>query len=161
MSIDRLNKESGVEHYMSERGELMAIVIRSWQGRRRYDEGEIIPANNGLKFYTSPQEHLQVGMFCHPEGYLIDAHIHHRTLRPIDSACEVIRILEGVLEVTLIDSFEVKTVILYREDTIVLISGGHAFKVISSVEAFYVKQGPYIDRDSDKTIISEMPIKKD
>ena len=58
---------------------------------------------------------------------------------------EVLIIKKGILRVDFYDEYEdyLESRNLYAGDIILLVSGGHGFKVIDEVEMIEVKQGPY------------------
>ena len=59
---------------------------------------------------------------------------------------------KGKLRVDFYDDYKdyIQSVVLQAGDTILLVSGGHGFKVLEEVEMIEVKQGPYTG-DLDKT----------
>ena len=72
-------------------------------------------------------------------------HKHNKRLTKILNSTEVILILKGVLRVDFYTSEKkyLFSKILKRNDIIMLVHGGHGFKVLKNVEMLEVKQGPY------------------
>ena len=87
----------------------------------------------------------------HPTGKIIDAHVHNLVHRNVVLTQEVLIIKKGILRVDFYDEYEdyLESRNLYAGDIILLVSGGHGFKVIDEVEMIEVKQGPY-SGDQDK-----------
>ena len=68
---------------------------------------------------------------------------------------EVLFIKKGILRVDFYDEYEdyLESRNLLAGDVILLISGGHGFKVIEEVEMIEVKQGPYSGEQDKKRFI--------
>ena len=88
----------------------------------------------------------------HPAGKVIDAHIHNLVHRNVVMTQEVLIIKKGVLRVDFYDEYEdyLESRNLYKGDIILLVSGGHGFKVLEEVEMIEVKQGPYAGSNDKK-----------
>ena len=94
----------------------------------------------------------------HPKGKTIDAHIHNLVPRAITQTQEVLYLTKGVLRV---DFYTKKgkylcSRVLRKVDLIMLVSAGHGFKVLSDLEMFEVKQGPYLGK-RDKVRFNTSP----
>lgn len=115
----------------------------------------IIIRNNysceGVNFITPDEYSQQVAYMHHPEGKVIDAHLHNMVHRNVVMTQEVLFIKRGRLRVDFYDNYEdyLESIILDAGDVILLISGGHGFTVLEDVEMIEVKQGPY-SGDKDK-----------
>ena len=105
----------------------------------------------GVDFITPNEYSQRVAFMHHSSGKVIDAHIHNMVHRNVVLTQEVLFIKEGVLRVDFYDDYEdyLESKNLYAGDIILLISGGHGFKVLDEVEMIEVKQGPYAG-DNDK-----------
>ena len=81
----------------------------------------------------------------HKKNHIIQPHKHNKRLTKILNSTEVILILKGVLRVDFYTSKKkyLFSKILKRNDIIMLVHGGHGFKVLKNVEMLEVKQGPY------------------
>ena len=119
---------------------ILAMILRN-----NYNE-------NGVKFLTPDEYSQQIAYMHHPEGKVIDAHIHNLVHRNVVLTQEVLFIKKGKLRVDFYDDYQdyLESCILNEGDTILLASGGHGFKVIEEVEMIEVKQGPY-SGENDKT----------
>jgi cupin fold WbuC family metalloprotein len=121
----------------------LALIIRSpWDTK-------------GVNFVTSNSNPLQVGIMNHPAGTVVKPHQHRTFDRTISETQEVLHIDSGEVEASFYadgtDVVEVRT--LKSGDTILLLSGGHSFKVLADSKIIEVKQGPYYGTDEDKTRI--------
>ena len=105
----------------------------------------------GVDFITPDDYSQQVAYMHHPEGKIIDAHIHNAVQRSVLFTQEVLFIKRGILRVDFYDEYEdyLESRILNQGDVLLLVSGGHGFKVIKELEMIEVKQGPY-SGDKDK-----------
>jgi len=119
----------------------------------------IIVSNNfnkeGINFFTSNDLSQQLAHMKHPTGKTIDPHVHNPVKREVHYTQEVLFIRKGKLRVDFYDEKQVyiESRVLGSGDVILLIKGGHGFKVLEDIEMFEVKQGPYAG-DKDKTRFS-------
>ena len=106
----------------------------------------------GIDFITPNEYSQQVAYIHHPAGKVIDAHIHNLVHRNVVMTQEVLIIKKGVLRVDFYDEYEdyLESRNLYKGDIILLVSGGHGFKVLEEVEMIEVKQGPYAGSNDKK-----------
>ena len=74
----------------------------------------------GINFFTPKEATQQFGYMKHKKGYIIQPHQHRKRLTRIMTTTEV-----------------------NEKDIVMLVNGGHGFKVIKDVEMIEVKQGPY------------------
>lgn len=125
---------------VKKKNKLLAIIIRSSY------------AYDGVKFLTPDEYSQQIAYMHHPEGKIIDAHVHNLVHRNVVLTQEVLFIKKGKLRVDFYDDYQdyLESCILNEGDTILLSLGGHGFKVIEEVEMIEVKQGPY-SGENDKT----------
>ena len=99
----------------------------------------------GVNFLTSPEDTQQIGFMKHKKNHIILPHLHKKRLTKINFTTEVILLLKGILRV---DFYDKKRKYLFSKkinegQIIMLVSGGHGFKVIKDVEMIEVKQCPY------------------
>ena len=116
---------------------------------------------SGINFFTPKESTQQFGYMKHKKNYLIMPHKHNKRLTKILRTTEVIIIFKGILRVDFYNDkkkylFSKK---IYAGDIIMLVNGGHGFKVLKDVEMLEVKQGPYI-LSSDKTKFNKIDEKK-
>jgi len=114
---------------------LLALIVRGKYRNR-----------GGITFFTEKDSTQQFGYMKHKNKYVIKPHLHKRRLTKILYTTEVILILKGILRV---DFYNVGKKYLFSKvlrtnDIIMLVHGGHGFKVLKNVEMIEIKQGPYI-----------------
>lgn len=121
-------------------GELYGLIIR-----KDFE-------SDGLTFFTPGEFSQQLAYMKHPQGHVIDPHIHNEVKREVYNTQEVLFIRKGCLRVTFFDlqrnEFAIRD--LYEGDVLLLVQGGHGFEILEECEMFEVKQGPYAG-ESDKT----------
>ena len=113
---------------------LFALIIRR-QFRKK----------SGINFFTSKDATQQIGFMKHKKNHFIKPHKHNKRLTRILRSTEVILLLKGTLRADFYNNnnkylFSKK---INERDIIMLIHGGHGFKVLKNVEMIEVKQGPY------------------
>lgn len=121
-------------------GKTFALILRC------YDEPE------GVNFFTSQDNPLQLGILKHPQGHKIKPHLHRNLPRNISVVQEVLHIEYGEVETKFYDASgkELGSVMLNAGDTILLLSGGHGFNILRDSKILEVKQGPYYGVEDDK-----------
>ena len=124
---------------ISKKNKILAYIIR--------DEYKC----QGVDFITPDEYSQQVAYMHHPAGKKIQAHVHNLIHRNVVMTQEVLFIKKGKLRVDFYDEYEdyLESRILCSGDMLLLVSGGHGFKVLEELEMIEVKQGPY-SGDKDK-----------
>ena len=121
---------------------LFALIVRS-KFRKK----------TGINFFTENNATQQFGYMKHKKDYVIKPHKHNQRLTKILMTTEIIILFKGILRVDFYDNkkmylFSKK---IFEKDIIMLLNGGHGFKVLKDVEMLEVKQGPYkLSRDKVK-----------
>jgi len=111
-------------------------------------------SGEGVNFVTSPENYLQVGILNHKEGSKIKPHRHKEIPRTINYTQEVLHIEYGKMEAVFYQNGQViKKALLFSGDTIILLTGGHGFKILEDTKMIEVKQGPYLSHAEDKELI--------
>lgn len=102
----------------------------------------------GIKFFTSNDLNMQLGLMSHPTNHIIEPHIHLNKKKIIRQMSELLIIYSGQLKVFFYNKKKIqsKSVILNKKDMILLLSGAHGFKVLKKVEMIEVKQGPFKEK---------------
>jgi hypothetical protein len=100
-------------------------------------------------FVTPDQATMQAGFIVYPAGGEVARHVHRPIQRSLVGTAEVIHIREGRCLADLYDAQRrhVATVTLDRGDIIVLLAGGHGFRMLEDTVLFEIKQGPYTGLD--------------
>jgi mannose-6-phosphate isomerase-like protein (cupin superfamily) len=112
---------------------LASIIIR-----REYQPAE-------TTFVTSPDLAQQVGFVVYPAGGVIKRHIHKTVDRQNISSSEALIVREGRLEIDIYDSNKhlLATRELQAGDFVLMVSGGHGFRILEAVVLLEIKLGPY------------------
>ena len=103
--------------------------------------------SEGIKFFTKSSSEQQLGYMKRSKNYEIKPHLHIKRKREIMNTQEVLFIKSGEISVDLynqkMELIENET--LYQGDFILLVSGGHGFRMNEDSEIIEIKQGPYLD----------------
>ncbi len=132
------------------KNKLFALIVRGKYRKKR-----------GINFFTSKNSIQQFGYMKHKKNYVIKPHKHNQRLTKILKTTEVILLLKGSLRVDFYNNKKkyLFSKIINEKDIIMLVHGGHGFKVLKNVEMIEVKQGPY-SLASDKTKFNKVDEKK-
>ena len=119
--------------------ELLAIIVRNDFSKE------------GIAFFTPDDFSQQLAYMKHPEGKIIQPHVHNAVERVVHYTKEVLFIKSGKLRVDFYDDNQnyLESRILSSGDVILLSTGGHGFVAMENLEMIEVKQGPYAG-DQDK-----------
>ena len=113
---------------------LLALIVKGKYRNKR-----------GITFFTPKESTQQFGYMKHKKKHVIKPHLHKKRVTKISYTTEVILILKGILRVDFYISKKkyLFSKILKAKDIIMLVHGGHGFKVLKEVEMLEIKQGPY------------------
>lgn len=109
----------------------------------------IVPGENTLPdkttFLTPEECNQQVGYIVYPEGGEVPKHFHHPIKRELVGTTEVLYILEGRCFVDFYDDTQhhIATHELKKGDLLIIVAGGHGFRMVEHTVMLEVKQGPY------------------
>ena len=125
---------AGVIERITHGGIELAIILRA------------APYADGIEFYTGADASLQIGRMCRPEGYVIKPHVHLAAERSVSYTQEALFIRSGRVEVNFYDATQsyLESRLLNTGDVILLMQGGHGFRVLEPSDIVEVKQGPYV-----------------
>ena len=100
-------------------------------------------------FVTEPSFTQQIGFVVYGKGQEVPRHVHRSIPREPIGTSEVIMVRKGSCEVDIYDANRrlVATRRLDQGDVVVMISGGHGFRMIEDCVLLEVKQGPHISLD--------------
>ena len=120
---------------------ILAIIIRSNYRKKK-----------GVNFFTKNNLIQQVAYMNHAKNHLIEPHIHKKIIRKISGTSEVLIILSGKMKVDFYSQKKIfiKSKIVNKNDIIILLDGGHGFKMINNCKFIEVKQGPFISNKDKK-----------
>ena len=113
---------------------LYALIVRKYNKRQ-----------NGINFFTPNHFSQQLGFMKHEKNYMIKPHYHKKRLTKILITTEIILIVKGILRVDFYNEKQkyIFSKLLKKNQIILLMHGGHGFKVIKDVEMLEFKQGPF------------------
>lgn len=96
-------------------------------------------------FITSPDLAQQVGFVVYPAGGVIKRHLHKNADRQNISSSEALFVRQGRLEIDIFDTNKslLATRELHEGDFVLMVSGGHGFRVLEATVLLEVKLGPY------------------
>ena len=115
-----------------------------------------IKTEERIKFFTNPDDQLQIAAFKMSKGEKIQPHLHLENERNLDKTVEIILVQNGVLTVTFHESEDddtiIKSVNLKEGDVILLKSGIHGFVVNEDCRFLEFKQGPFNEKMDKKKL---------
>jgi hypothetical protein len=96
-------------------------------------------------FLTPPEFKQQVGYVVYPAGDEIARHHHLPLERHLVGTSEVLVVLKGQAEIDVYDDEHklVATRELWQGDVMLMIGGGHGFRMLQDTVFLEIKQGPY------------------
>jgi quercetin dioxygenase-like cupin family protein len=122
-----------VERIEDDKGKLLSMILRSGTGAPE------------TTFVTTPEANLQVGLVVYDAGGEVKRHTHRPLERTIIGTSEVLLVRSGRCVLDLYD--EEHNLVAEQElstgDVILLIAGGHGFRMLEDTVLLEVKQGPY------------------
>lgn len=100
-------------------------------------------------FLTPPEFKQQVGFVVYPKGGEVARHVHLPLQRHLVGTSEVLVLRKGHC---LIDVYnDNKELVATRElsagDIMLMVGGGHGFRMLEDTVFLEIKQGPYLDRE--------------
>jgi hypothetical protein len=96
-------------------------------------------------FVTAPELVQQVGFVVYPAGGEVERHFHRPVERVVVGTPEVLVVRSGECELSVYDDKAelVATRVLSTGDVMIMVSGGHGFRMLEDTVLLEVKQGPY------------------
>ena len=100
-------------------------------------------------FLTPSELNLQVGFVVYPAGGEVARHLHRPLERHIVGTSEVLVVKEGRCQVDIYDDDRrlVATRELRKGDIMLMVGGGHGFRMLEDTILLEIKQGPYTGLD--------------
>lgn len=100
-------------------------------------------------FLTPPEFTLQVGFVVYPAGGVITRHIHLPLERHIERTSELLVVKNGrcLIDIYADNRELVATRELQKGDIMLMVGGGHGFRMLEDTVLLEVKQGPYTGMD--------------
>jgi uncharacterized protein with PhoU and TrkA domain len=99
-------------------------------------------------FLTPPEFKQQVGFVVYPKGGEVARHLHLNLERHLVGTSEVLMVRRGncYADVYNDDRELVATRELHTGDILLMVGGGHGFRMLEDTVFIEVKQGPYLDQ---------------
>lgn len=109
--------------------------------------GEMNPEKT--TFLTPPDYKQQVGYIVYPAGGEIQRHVHRPLERHIVGTSEVLVVKKGRCEIDIYNDERelVATRELREGDIMLMVGGGHGFRMLEDIVFLEIKQGPYTGVD--------------
>ena len=123
-------------------GQILALIIKNFNKNKK-----------GIKFFTPNNLSQQVAYMYHKKKHVIQPHLHKKRLKKIYDTNEVLIILDGKMKVDFFTTKKkyLKSEVLNKNNIIILMKGGHGFKIMKDCKFIEVKQGPYLaDKDKER-----------
>ena len=100
-------------------------------------------------FLTPPDFKQQVGFIVYPRGGEVSRHVHRQLERRLTGTSEVLILRSGRCEIDVYN--DARELIATRElregDVMLMVGGGHGFRMLEDTVLLEVKQGPYTGHD--------------
>jgi hypothetical protein len=121
-------------------GKPLAYIIRS----------EMSPETT--TFLTPPEFKQQVGFVVYSAGGEIQRHVHRALERHLVGTSEVLILRKGSCEIDVYNNEHelIATRELRQGDIMLMVDGGHGFRMLEDTVFLEVKQGPYTGLDEKK-----------
>ena len=101
------------------------------------------------EFLTPPEYKQQVGYIVYPKGGVIRRHTHRAIERSMVGTSEVLVVRQGRCEADFYD--DARQLVATRElkagDVMLMVGGGHGFRMLEDTVFLELKQGPYLGVD--------------
>jgi hypothetical protein len=96
-------------------------------------------------FLTPPEFKQQVGFVVYPAGGEIKRHVHRPLERHLVGTSEVLVVKQGrcLIDIYNDDRERVATRELFAGDVMLMVGGGHGFRMLEDTILLEIKQGPY------------------
>lgn len=100
-------------------------------------------------FLTPDEFKQQVGFVVYPKGGVIQRHVHRSIPRQLIGTSEVLILRSGRCEIDIYNDARelVATRELRQGDIMLMVGGGHGFRMLDDTVFLEVKQGPYLGID--------------
>jgi len=110
-------------------------------------------------FFSPPESSFQFGLLAHAAGFVEPPHFRRAIPRTVHDLQQMFTVQRGVVAVQLYtnDGRFIDEIVLNAGDSIVLIDGVHAIRVIEDMQCVSVKQGPFMGDASDKVFVDVRP----
>jgi len=120
------------------------IVSAGDQALAYFVNGDWLPEKS--EFLTPDDLGQQMGMIVYGAGKTIQPHLHLPVVREVHGTTECIVVRKGSCDIDIYDQNKklVTSRLLKTGDIVLLLGGGHGFRMREDTVLFEVKQGPYV-----------------
>jgi len=96
-------------------------------------------------FFTGDDAAFQAGFVVYPAGGAVVPHVHVPVVRTVVGTSEMLLVRQGrcIVDIYSDDRALVASRELATGDLVLLVAGGHGFRMLEDTVLFEVKQGPY------------------
>ena len=136
MSTNQASNEVIIER-IYDKNEPLCFIIK----------GQFLP--NSTTFLTPPEFKQQVGYIVYPAEDEIARHVHRPLVRHLVGTSEVLIVKRGhcLINIYNDDRELVATRELFPGDVMLMVGGGHGFRMLEDTVFLEIKQGPYTGLD--------------
>lgn len=108
------------------------------------------------QFFSPPESSFQFGLLAHEAGFSEAPHYHKAFPREVTDLQQMFVMQRGrvVVELYNDDGKLLREIELGPGDSIVLVHGVHALRVLEDFQAVSVKQGPFLGTENDKVNVN-------
>ena len=107
----------------------------------------------GLSFFSTDEDFIQVGAWSYDAGKDLLKHIHNEVPRTVVRTCECLYIVQGAIRADIYDLQEefVESFTAAAGDIVILLNSGHGYKILENgTKVLEVKNGPYLGAETDR-----------
>jgi hypothetical protein len=128
---------------------MSAVEIISWENTplAYVIRNELAPRET--TFITPPEFKQQVGFIVYAAGGEVARHLHKPLQRQLTGTSEVLILRQGrcIMDVYNNDKVLIASTELHEGDIMLMVDGGHGFRMLEATVFLEVKQGPYTGID--------------
>jgi hypothetical protein len=123
--------------------------IINWNGNPLVYIIRCDPLPERTTFITPPEFKQQAGFVVYPAGGEIARHIHLPLQRHLVGTSEVLVLLKGRCFIDIYSNEKelVATRELNKGDVMLMVGGGHGFRILEDTVFLEIKQGPYLNTE--------------
>jgi hypothetical protein len=125
--------------------QLPQLETVSYQGKTLCLIVRAAPSPDKTTFFTGGECNLQVGKIVYPKDGMIPRHDHRPVERHVSGTSEVLIVEKGrmIADIYTNDRVLHSSHAIGQGDILVLLDGGHGFRLLDDTILVEVKQGPY------------------
>ena len=121
------------------------IILAKYISSKEFEEG--------LKFYSSDNDFIQLGTWKYDSGRKLLPHIHNNVERIVEWTQEIIYVKSGSVKASIygVDEELVSEIFLKEGDILILLRGGHGYEILEdNTQVKKIKNGPYVGAEKDR-----------